>query len=137
MSKARTKISARSIRIQRPSHVRQIRQQTNVQETKEEEKREETDNKEVKSEFLQEKVLEAEEIAKLRQGSEQLVKFFGQLGDKVKQMADQVESAANSMQNWEHVFNTIKDVGVHSHETSLVKFDINHSSPLRSFDKHL
>ncbi|CEI93223.1 hypothetical protein G6F70_003672 [Rhizopus microsporus] len=136
MSKARTKISARSTRIQRPSHVRQTRQQTNVQETKEE-KREETNNKEMKSEFLQEKVLEAEEIAKLRQSSEQLVKFFGQLGDKVKQMADQVESAANSMQNWEHVFNTIKDVGVHSRETSLVKFNINHSSPLRSFDKQL
>ncbi|CAO3660677.1 unnamed protein product [Rhizopus microsporus] len=136
MSKARTKISARSTRIQRPSHVRQTRQQTNVQETKEE-KREETNNKEMKLEFLQEKVLEAEEIAKLRQSSEQLVKFFGQLGDKVKQMADQVEFAANSMQNWEHVFNTIKDVGVHSRETSLVKFNINYSSPLRSFDKQL
>ncbi|EIE90738.1 hypothetical protein G6F46_002236 [Rhizopus delemar] len=76
-----------------------------------------------------EKVIESEETTKLKNSSGHLVKYFTDLSEKMKMLADEAETASKSMRNWEYVFSTMKSVNMQNEKIlPLVKFDLDNQS---------
>ncbi|KAI9251232.1 hypothetical protein BY458DRAFT_523977 [Sporodiniella umbellata] len=73
-----------------------------------------------RSDVPSDKKVELEETTKLKKSSEQLVRHFELLGEKITLVTNEVSAASNTMHHWRYVFGTM----AHKEGEPMVKFDL-------------
>jgi hypothetical protein len=75
-----------------------------------------------KLDLIKEKQREVEETTKLKESSAQMVQYFHDLSDGIKDLTKSAQGVSKTLENWDHIFGTMGEMNKNEEHAVWVRF---------------